>query len=152
VAGPYVKQGAVVSTRYHTVDLVRTIEAVLGLGPMGLNDALAEPMADVFDPARTTWSYRARVPAVLRTTRLPLPPATTAEAGCTARTRTAGYWAAAMAGQNFAGEDRLDTAAFNLALWRGLKGAEPYPSGRDGQDLRDDRAARLSAAGANACG
>jgi hypothetical protein len=57
-----------------------------------------------------------------------------------------------MAGQNFAGEDRLDTAAFNLALWRGLKGAEPYPSGRDGQDLRDDRAARLSAAGANACG
>ena len=46
VAGPYVKHGAVVSRRYTTVNMVRTIEAVLGLAPMGLNDALAAPMAD----------------------------------------------------------------------------------------------------------
>ena len=41
VAGPYVKQGAVVSHVYNTVNLIRTIEAVLGLEPVGLNDALA---------------------------------------------------------------------------------------------------------------
>jgi DNA-binding beta-propeller fold protein YncE len=151
VAGPYVKQGAVVSKRYHTVDLVRTIEAVLGLAPMGLNDALAEPMAEVFDPALGTWSYDARVPAVLRSTNLPLPAAATADAGCQAPTRSASYWAAAMAGQNFALEDHLDTAAFNLALWRGLKGDAPYPVTRGGLDLRQDRAARLAAA-AKACG
>ena len=32
VAGPYVRQGAVVSKRYTTVNMLQTIEAVLGLG------------------------------------------------------------------------------------------------------------------------
>src|SRR5580693_7336067 len=49
IAGPYVKHGAVVSTRYTTVNMVRTIEAVLGLKPIGINDAMAAPMAQVFD-------------------------------------------------------------------------------------------------------
>ncbi|MHB1591855.1 MAG: bifunctional YncE family protein/alkaline phosphatase family protein, partial [Sulfuricella sp.] len=34
--GPYVKRNTVVSTRYTTVNLLRTIENVLGLSPMGL--------------------------------------------------------------------------------------------------------------------
>jgi hypothetical protein len=127
---------------------VRTIEAVLGFQPMGLNDALAEPMAEVFDTTQADWSYDARVPTVLRSTALPLPPATTAEATCPIRARSAGYWAAAMAGQNFAVEDRLDTRSFNLALWRGLKGSAPYPVVRDGRDLRQGRDALLAAAGA----
>src|SRR5262249_52620822 len=49
VAGPYVRQHAVVSTRYTTVNVVKTIEEVLGIGPIGLNDALAAPMSDIFD-------------------------------------------------------------------------------------------------------
>ena len=40
VAGAYVKQGALVSTPYNTIDFVRTMEEVLGLPPMNLNDAL----------------------------------------------------------------------------------------------------------------
>lgn len=151
VAGPYVKQGAVISRRYHTVDLVRTIEAILGLGPMGLNDALARPMADVFDTAASAWSYDAKVPAVLRTTSLPLPPETSARAACGSPPRSAGYWAAAMAGQNFAEEDHLDTAAFNTALWRGLKGDAPYPVERDGRDLRRNRNSLLVESGVPAC-
>ena len=151
VVGPYVKQGAVVSHRYATVDLVRTIEAVLGVNPMGLNDALAEPMAEVFDMTKADWTYDARVPAVLRTTALPLPPLVSAQAGCPVKTRSANYWAAAMAGQNFAEEDRLDTAAFNLALWRGLKGATPYPVRRDGENLRSGRAGLLAAVGLTDC-
>ena len=47
-AGAYVKQGALVSTRYTTVNMLRTIEELLGTGRMGLNDAAAAPMADVF--------------------------------------------------------------------------------------------------------
>ena len=121
VAGPYVKQHAVVSAHHTTVDMVRTIEDVLGLPPMGLNDALAAPMSDVFDTAQARWNYTAAVPNVLRSTKLPLPPATSAERVIQPR-RTAAWWATAMAGQNFAEEDRLDTAAFNRALWRGLKG------------------------------
>ncbi|MBS0359735.1 MAG: phosphoesterase, partial [Proteobacteria bacterium] len=49
VVGPYVRQHAVVSTPYTTVNFVRTIEDVLGIQPMAMNDALARPMADIFD-------------------------------------------------------------------------------------------------------
>ena len=140
VAGPYVKQGAVVSHRYATVNLVRTIETVLGLSPMGLNDALAEPMAEIFDPAKPDWTFNAVVPGVLRTTALPLPPATTAQASCAVPTRSSAYWTVAMKGQDFSTEDHLNTATFNLALWRGLKGDAAYPAKRDGADLRRGRA------------
>ena len=150
--GPYVRQGAVISQRYDTVSLVRTIEAVLGLSPMGLNDALAQPMMAVFDPAQVSWTYDAKVPDVLRSTKLPLPPLTAAQAACSIQpVRSAAWWRAAMAGQNFAEEDHLDTAAFNHALWRGLKGDQaPYPTNRDGRDLSRDRAHLLKAA--SACG
>ena len=47
-----------------------------------------------------------------------------------------------MRGQNFAVEDRLDTAAFNTALWRGL-GSGPEPQAREARDLSQDRRARI---------
>ena len=146
LAGPYVKQGAVVSHRYATVDLVRTIEAVLGIAPMGLNDALAEPMAEVFDTKQADWTFDAIVPGVLRTTNLPLPAVTSAEESCATGGRSGAYWAAVMKGQDFSTEDHLDTAKFNLALWRGLKGDAAYPSARDGRDLRPGRARLLNQA------
>ncbi|HVN01950.1 MAG TPA: bifunctional YncE family protein/alkaline phosphatase family protein [Caulobacteraceae bacterium] len=152
VVGPYVKHGAVVSSRYTTVNMLRTIEGVLGLSPMGLNDALAAPMADAFDPRQAAWTFTAQVPSVLRTTQLPLPSPTSSEAACPARPpRSAAYWTAAMAGQDFTEEDRLDVARYNRALWRGLKGDVPYPAGRDGHDLRQRRAALLAAAGVAGC-
>ncbi len=149
VVGATVKQGALVSTRYTTVNVLRTIEAVLGLKPLGLNDALAAPMADLFDPALTTWSYRAEAADVLRGTQLPIPAdrfAAKRVAACT--THDAAYWAQATRGQDFRTEDHLDTDAFNAALWQGLgQGAEPTV--RPGTDLRANRAALL--AGGAAC-
>jgi Phosphoesterase family len=47
-----VKQGYVSTTRYDHYDLLRTIEGVLGLGWLTLNDRHAEPMADIFGWAR----------------------------------------------------------------------------------------------------
>lgn len=92
------------------------------------------------------------MPSVLRTTQLPLPPITTAEAGCAAHPRrSAAWWAQAMADQDFSQEDRLNTPAYNHALWRGLRGDSPYPAARDGRDLSRDRAAVLKAANLPAC-
>jgi hypothetical protein len=147
IAGPYVRSHVVVSHRYTTVNLVRTIGAVLGLPPLGLNDALAEPMAEAFDvDAPGAWTFRVRTPPVLRSTRLPLPAAD--GIACRARpSHDAAYWAAAMAGQDFRGEDRLNTGAYNLALWRGLRGRTPYPTRRDGADLRHGRTVHPSALG-----
>jgi DNA-binding beta-propeller fold protein YncE len=136
-AGPFVRRGSLVSTRYTTVSLVKTIEEILGIGPVGLNDALASPMSDVFDRSATTWSYTAIVPHVLRSTQLPLPPDD--QATIAVPKRPMGYWKKAMAGQNFSGPDRVDPASFNHALWRGLKGDQPYPAVRSGADLRENR-------------
>ena len=128
VAGATVRQGAVVSTRYTTVNLLRTIEAVLGLPPLGLNDALAAPMADLFDPSLAGWSYDARASDVLAATQLPIPKdrfVTPASASDARPLRDAAYWAEAMKGQDFHVEDHLDTDAFNAALWRGPGWASP---------------------------
>ena len=147
VAGPYVRHGALVSTRYSTLNVLRTIETLLGLKPLGLNDGLAMPMADLFDPKQAHWSYRAEAAGVLRTTQLPIPNDRFAPIKERASTRCAGhsavYWAAAMKGQDFSKEDRLDTTAFNSALWRGL-GSGVEPSARDGRDLRENRPSVLT--------
>jgi DNA-binding beta-propeller fold protein YncE len=124
-AGPYVRQHAVVSTRYTTVSVVKTIEEVLGVGHVGLNDALAVPMSGIFDPTMSSWSYKAIVPDVLRSTKLPLPPASHAQVSYPRH--PAAYWSKTMAGQDFSGPDRTDASSFNRALWRGLKGDVPYP-------------------------
>jgi DNA-binding beta-propeller fold protein YncE len=147
VIGPFVRHNAVVSTRYTTLNVLRTIEAVLGLKPLGLNDGLATPMADLFDATQSQWSYRAEAASVLRSTKLPIPPdrfvPTEERASLQCVGHTAGYWAAAMKGQDFSKEDRLDTAAFNSALWRGLgRGAEP--STRDGRDLSRERSSTIA--------
>jgi DNA-binding beta-propeller fold protein YncE len=137
VAGPYVRHNAVISTRYTTVNVLKTVEEILGTGPIGLNDALAAPMADLFDPDARDWSYKAVVPDVLRTTQLPLPPAD--HAWTAAPKRPSAYWATAMAGQDFSGPDRIDAASFNRELWRGLMGGAPYPSAPTGADVRANR-------------
>ncbi|GAA0322517.1 hypothetical protein GCM10009087_35990 [Sphingomonas oligophenolica] len=144
VIGPYVRRHALVSTRYTTVSMLRTIESVLGLKPLGLNDSLAAPMADLFDLAQKDWSYRARAAAVLRSTNLPIPPdrfATSGAARLACGAHDAAYWAGAMRGQDFRTEDHLDTTAFNAALWRGL-GAGPEPVERSGADLHRVAGAR----------
>jgi hypothetical protein len=126
--GPGVRRGVVVSTRYTTVNLMKTLERLLDLPPLGLNDSLALPMADAFDPKLTAdWAYAARWSSTLDATDLPKPAQRSAEKrpASLAPERTAAWWAAATAGQDFSQEDKLDTDRFNAALWRGMKGTPP---------------------------
>ncbi len=132
IAGPYVRHGAVVSKRFTTVSLVRTILAILGVRPLGLFDGAADPMVEAFDPAQKEWTYTAIVPEVLRTTKLPLPAKTaensladTPERRAFAVPRhDAAWWAAATAGQDFDEVDDLDETAFARTLMEGLAPAE----------------------------
>jgi hypothetical protein len=48
VIGPYVRKGAVIHTRYDLVSVVRSMELIMGMKALSLNDALATPMYDVF--------------------------------------------------------------------------------------------------------
>ena len=152
IVGPYVKQDQLVSTHYTTVSMVRTIEEVLGLPPLGINDGLTAPMADVFDKKQSSWDYQAVVPSILYSTQLDLPAKSQvivakAPTSCLdLPTQKAAYWEAAMKGQDFSIEDRLDSDAFNRAIWEGLKGEKlPYPEVRHGRDLREGRGSLLKA-------
>ena len=150
VAGPYVRHKALVSTPYTTVNLLRTMEDILGLAPMGLEDGAARPMVDIFNTKQKNWRYDALMPQILRTTALPLsayaPPRKGAitEPCFAAPTHGALYWAKAMQGEDFQVEDHLDVDKFNAALWQGLKG-DSSPARRSHADLRAHRRHLLQA-------
>jgi YVTN family beta-propeller protein len=138
VAGPYVKQGAVVHERYSTVNMVRTIEDVLGLGHLNLNDEYQRPMTDVFDLKQSAWNYDAIAPApiaselgvALKQSELAVP---------FHDAQPAAYWARQTRGFDWSQEDRVPAVPFNRILWKGLAGDIPYPAARSGQDLSRDR-------------
>lgn len=142
IAGPYVKHGYVDSTRYNTVSMLRTIEDILGIKPLNLNDAHAKPMVDAFDIKQKEWNYTATPSAYLAQTKLPIPQEKFTKA--TLETpptplHDAVWWAEQCKGMDFSVEDHLDTAKFNHVLWVGTMGDKPYPELRSGQDLRTNR-------------
>ena len=126
IAGPYVKQHALVSTPYNTVNFVRTIEEVLGLDPLNLNDATALGMADVFDTHQSDWTYEATPSALLYTTQLPLTERT-AGLRIPKQKHTAAYWARVTKGLDFSKEDRVNEDLYNRILWKGIMGRKRYP-------------------------
>jgi len=138
-----VKQGALVSTKYNTIDFVRTIEEVLGLPPLNLNDALARPMADIFNMAPSPWTFTATPSAYLYNTQLPLPPKPPGMV-VPKPMNNARYWARVTKGMDFTSEDRFDFASYNRVLWKGLMGNRPYPAAPTGIDLRLNRAQLLA--------
>jgi len=50
VFSPYARRGTVVGTRYDMLSFIRSIELILGMRPLGLPDAVATPLYDVFQP------------------------------------------------------------------------------------------------------
>lgn len=134
VAGPYVKQGAVVSTKYSTINILRTMEDILGTDHLSINDNNQGPMTDVFDTTKSTWTFTAAVPTILRSTALPLPPATVAY-NTVKPLHDFRYWVAATRGMDFSKEDRIDSAKYNRVLWKGIMGNKPYPVHRSGKDM-----------------
>ena len=139
IAGPYVKQNAVVSTRYTTVNMMRTMEDILGLTHLNLNDAYQGPMTNVFDTTQASWSFSAAASTVLKTTTIVMNGDVVrwAEGPDVMPKHDGNYWKAATKGFDFSGADRVPMDLFNAALWDGLADGKPYPTHRDG--LRKDQ-------------
>ena len=132
VAGAYVKQGAVVSTHYSQVNVLRTMEDILGTEHLNLNTAFQPPMTEIFDlHSHRNWTYMAEASTVLQTTEVaPLVAAlgvSYASGEPVKPQHDAQYWAKATEGFDFSEADRVPTAKFNRVLWKGLMGAKPYP-------------------------
>lgn len=140
VVGPYVKHGKVVSTRYSTVSMLRTMEDILGLQHLSLHEAGVAPMSDIFDIYHGPgWSFEATPAAALYDTQLPLPPKPAGGAAAKPGLHDAAWWAEHTRRFAFAKEDENDEDAYNRVLWEGTMGDRPYPTERSGRDLSRDR-------------
>jgi YVTN family beta-propeller protein len=132
LAGPYLKRGAVVSTAYSQINVLRTIEDVLGTEHLNLNTAFQPAMTDAFDTRSSCeWTFQAEASTVLQTTEIRALVtelgAVYAPGAAVVPQQTAQYWAERTAGFDFTEADRVPTAAFNRVLWKGLQGNRPYP-------------------------
>ena len=134
VIGPYVKRGIVDHTRYTTDSLLRTIEVILGIEPLGMNDANAIPMTSAFARVPNLRPYDPIVPGLLCR-----PPVARDLLGgaCSSPTlkKTAAvvplhdnaWWAAMTAGMDFSHPDRADPNRFNALLYYGILGTPAVP-------------------------
>jgi hypothetical protein len=132
VVGPYVKKRAVVSTHYSQVNVLRTIEDLLGTQHINLNTAFQRPMSKVFDiRSFGAWSYTATASTVLLTTSLKLAQGQEAvkfaQGPIIKPKHSAAYWARVTASFDFSDADRVPPAKYNKVLWKGLMGSKPYP-------------------------
>jgi YVTN family beta-propeller protein len=148
VISAYTKRHAVVHTFYNTLNMLRTIEDLLGLNHLGMNDANSDPMADVFSTTPDLTPYAAVLPGSL--CQSPVDPALIPECKEASLPRTpptpslhdGTWWAKATANFNFKQPDAIDSASFNRLLWLGVMGDKPYPTQRSRQTDDDEADAR----------
>jgi YVTN family beta-propeller protein len=113
VISPWARRGAVDSTQYTQVGMVRTIELILGLPPMTQYDAAATPMFGCFQKQPQLVAYQ------------PLRPKVDLKAVNTLQS----YAWQVSAKMDFDDYDRADEDQLNRILWHAAKGAEqPYPA------------------------
>jgi len=118
--------------------MIRTIEDVLRIGPMTLNDAYERPMTDVFGRKHARWTYAALEPAPLSATHLPM----TRRAMLLPKwhdIHNAAWWAAKTKGYDWRQEDKIPAVAYDRILWQGMMPGKLYP-GRTGFDYSHARA------------
>jgi YVTN family beta-propeller protein len=114
VAGGFVKRGYVDHTPYSTTSMLRTMELILGMGPMTQFDAAATPMWRCFDTVARPFDFR-----VLRP-----------EVDMRMKNTAMNEWQRRSEQFDFAREDANNDIEFNRVLWHGLKGDRPFPGPR----------------------
>ncbi|MGO8670102.1 MAG: beta-propeller fold lactonase family protein [Capsulimonadaceae bacterium] len=131
VVGAYVKKRSVIGAHYTTVNLLRTIEDVLGLPHLNLNTAYQRPMTEIFDIGSSgAWSFDAVASTILKGTKI----ARSEEGGIeyaegpdVLPTHDVAYWVEKTRGFDFSDADLVPPALYNKVLWEGLRPGEPYP-------------------------
>jgi hypothetical protein len=113
VISPYTRTGAVDSTRYSTVSMLRTIELIVGLDPMTQFDALATPMDASFTGTPDVTPYTAIKPP---------------DAVLSGVNPSSGPLAEHARGEQLGHEDQLDEHLADWEIWASVKGPHtPMP-------------------------
>jgi hypothetical protein len=128
IAGPYAARGTVDSTFYNQVNIVRTIEQILGLPPMNRMDVAAVPMRNAFVADADSAPFTAVQPSII--------PALNPEVSSLSGVER--VWAQASAGMDFSVPDvEENRPLLNRAIWYSIRGFDvPYPG--DGRVLEPD--------------
>jgi hypothetical protein len=125
VISPWTKKGAIVSHRYDFLSVIRSMELILGMEPLGLNDAVAEPMYDAFTATKQNAApYTALVPKQDR-----LAPNAPNAADATLS-----------ASLDFSHLDQVPQVLLDRILWHAVYGenSTPPPPGPNAEDLSDN--------------
>ena len=121
VISPYTAPGAVVSDRYDFLSVIRTMEIMMGMEPLGLFDGLATPMYDAFTTTpQNSDPYSAIVPDQSRS-----------------ELNTTGSADAALsASLDFSRLDQVPQAELDRILWHAVHGetSDPPPPGPYAED------------------
>jgi YVTN family beta-propeller protein len=120
VISPYARRGAVVHSYYSQLNVMRTIEQILGLPPMNQEDLAAEPMFDAFtnEPNFTPYDHVPNQSSLTETN--------PTLAQTTSAVQRA--WAKWSAQQDWSTEDMLNMAQGNRDVWYASHNfATPYP-------------------------
>ena len=124
VISPFTKPGALVAHRYDFLSVIRSMELILGMEPLGLNDALAEPMYAAFTgTAQNPAPYTVIVP---KQDRLALNPTNAPDA-------------ALSSSLDFSQLDKVPQRVLDRILWHSVYGADstPPPPGPNAEDESD---------------
>jgi YVTN family beta-propeller protein len=118
VISPYSRLKSTVHTYYTQPSMVRTIEQILGLSPMNIQDAIANPMTGCFN------SEPDKTPYIAIPNNIPLDEMNKPLHSVIGNAR---YYAEKSMLPEFIGIDRGEDDLLNRILWFAAKGDTPYP-------------------------
>ncbi len=151
VISPWVRGNSVDHTAYNHTNMLATMEDILGIDHLGMNDANAAPMSDAFTTVPNMQPYDVIIPGVLCKPPVHsdlVPDCRNARARKTqyvAPLHDGNWWTRETRKMAFNRPDANDAGAFNRILWEGMVGANvPYPTDRSQQDLSQNRAKVLA--------
>ncbi len=129
VISPYSRLKTVNHTFYTQPSMVRTIEQILGLPPMNIQDAIANPMTDCFGMTPDLTPYRA-VPNTI--------PIDEMNPSLSSLSGKALHFARKSMLPEFDGVDEGNDDLLNRILWFAEKGSVAYPAKYAGAKSRDE--------------
>jgi YVTN family beta-propeller protein len=112
VVSAYNKPGALIHKFHSTVSMIRTIEMLLGIGPMNQLDASAVPM-DIFQETPDLAPYKAILPTIAADNLLTRKP----------KDKATAEWMKKSNHQNFAHADMADPKVLNAVIWFACTGS-----------------------------
>ena len=135
VISPYSRLGRVEHHFYSQLDLLRTMEQILGIAPMNLMDLAARPMAELFGDRADLRPYRLRPATLPLDTMNPAAPLATQGAPYGDSLGRELYGKALRMAARI--DDPDQDELMNRMIWYAVKGPAPYPGPVQGRDTND---------------